>query len=224
VTYYDRRAFLGLTAGALSVLHNPQTVFGATCVTSGLPEFLPARLTVDCASRKNYNIFRANSGYMGLAGAVNMTWVQGKYGRYEAGNLFLFPWLKDKGRAFGPNKVWGSLIPISATQTMAMSPINQWLLPPDEHFCRYCIQAPWASFIGFRLDVAVGVNDAKRPWFTNTKLADGRTWGIAWNSSNLNDPWFGGSRWIPNTDGCKGNAWRALIVDGLKQASAGVCA
>lgn len=226
MTHYDRRAFFGLTAGALSVLHNPQAALAQTqkiCVTSGLPEFLPARLTVDCASRKNYTIFRANSRYMGLAGAVNMTWVRGRYGGYEAGNLFLFPWLKEKGRALGPTKAWGSVIPLSSTQTMRKEPINRWLIPLDEHFCRYCIDVPWESFIGFRVDVAFDIADSRRPWYSNSKLADGRTWGIGWNSSNLNGPWFGGSRWIPDNDQCKGASWRKLIIDGLMQASAGAC-
>jgi len=60
-----------------------------------------------------------------------------------------------------------------------------------------------------------------RPWYRNAKLPDGRTWSIGWNSGNLNAPWFGGSRWIPDSDQCKGNAWRNLIVDGMKRASAG---
>ena len=195
MTYYDRRAFLGLTAGALSVLHNPLTALAETCVTSGLPEFLPARLTVDCASRKNYNIFRANSGYMGLAGAVNMTWVEGKYGRYEAGNLFLFPWLKDKGRAFGPNKVWGSGIPSSDTQTMAISPINKWLLPLDGHFWRYCIQAPW-RFIGFGSILRSASTTRNSPGLPTASSPTAHL-GHRLEQQQPHGPWFGGSRWFP---------------------------
>ena len=56
-----------------------------------------------------------------------------------------------------------------------------------------------------------------------TYVADGKPVGIEWTSSNMNRPWFGGSQWIPNTDNCKGNAWRALIIDGLNQASVGAC-
>jgi hypothetical protein len=41
--------------------------------------------------------------------------------------------------------------------------------------------------------------------------------------SNLNAPWFGGSRYIPKADTCNGNKWRALIIDGLNQASVGMC-
>jgi len=28
---------------------------------------------------------------------------------------------------------------------------------------------------------------------------------------------------IPNDDDCKGNAWRALILEGISQASVGLC-
>ena len=36
-------------------------------------------------------------------------------------------------------------------------------------------------------------------------------------------PWFGGSHWIPGTDTCHGDAWRSLVVAGLKQASVAAC-
>ena len=39
--------------------------------------------------------------------------------------------------------------------------------------------------------------------------------------SNLNAPWFGGSRYIPKADTCDGNKWRALIIYGLNQAAVG---
>ena len=96
---YNRRAFLGASLGALSALQFPEIAFAQTCVTSGLPPFVPNRLTVDCASRRNFAIFRKNPTYLGLAGCVSMTTVQGKYGVYSAGNLFLFPWLNKNGQA-----------------------------------------------------------------------------------------------------------------------------
>jgi hypothetical protein len=221
---YDRRAFLGASLGTLSVLHFPKIALAQTCVTSGLPAFTPTRLTVDCASRRNFAVFRKNPTYMGLAGCVSMTFVQGKYGGYTAGNLFLFPWLNASGRALGAAKDWQTVIPTNATKFLASPPIPNWNLPLDEYFLRYKLQAPIEQFIGFRVDQPFGLNDSRRPWFTNiAKLSDGKGIGIAWNSSNLNAPWFGGSRWIPNTDPCQGNAWRALIADGMNQASVGVC-
>jgi hypothetical protein len=220
---YNRRTFLGASLGAFSALQFPAIALAQTCVTSGLPPFLPNRLTVDCASRRNFTIFRKNTTYMGLAGCVSMTTVQGKYGVYGAGNLFLFPWLKKAGQALGA-KDWQTVLPKNATSFIAAPPLPNWRLPLDEYFLRYRLQAPIGSFIGFRVDQPFGLNDSRRPWFTNvSKLTDGKPVGVAWTSSNLNGPWFGGSRWIPNTDPCKGNAWRALILDGLNQASVGVC-
>jgi hypothetical protein len=221
---YNRRAFLGASLGALSALQFPKIAFAQSCITSGWPPFTPNRLTVDCATRRNFAIFRKNPTYMGLAGCVSMTFVQGKYGGYTAGNLFLFPWLNAKGRALGAAKDWQTVIPTNATKFMASSPIPTWRLPLDEYFLRYKLQAPIGMFIGFRVDQPFGLNDSRRPWFTNVaRLADGKGVGIAWTSSNLNAPWFAGSQWIPNTDPCKGNAWRALIIDGVNQASVGVC-
>ncbi len=225
MSHFDRRAFLGISAGALAVLRDPQAALAqTTCVTGGLPGFLPTYLTVDCASRRNFLLFRKNTVYLGLTGVVTMTFVRAKFGTFEAGNLSLFPWLKPKGRALGAAKVWGAVMPTSATAMMSAAPIPDWTLPLDEYFLRYRLQAPWPSYIGFRVDEPFGINDARRPWFTNVdKLADGKGVGIAWTSSNLNDPWFGGSRWIPQTAFCNGAPWRKLIIDGLNRASMGMC-
>src|SRR5262245_1147366 len=95
---FHRRAFLGASLGALSSLCVGDKARAAICVTSGLPAFLPTQLTVDCASRSNFRLYRKNSAYMGLVGVVNMTYLRNKYGAFEAGNLFLFPWLKPKGQ------------------------------------------------------------------------------------------------------------------------------
>ena len=78
--------------------------------------------------------------------------------------------------------------------------------------------------VGFQVDVPYRPLEARFDWFTNVdQLADGKGVGIDWTSSNLNNPWFGGSRFIPNKDQCDGPTWRKLIVDGLNQAAAGVC-
>lgn len=221
----SRRTFIAMSAGAVAVLRYPELATAApACVTSGLAPFAPASLTIDCASRRNFRLFRRNTDYLGLTGVVSMTFVRGKWGSYEAGNLFLFPWLKKKGQALGATKNWQSVFPVSATQSMSRSPIKNWTMPLDEYFLRFVLQAPWAAFIGFRVDVPFGLDDSRRPWFTNTdKLADGHGAGIAWTSSNLNNAWFGGSRWIPNQDQCGGNAWRKLIADGLNRAAVAAC-
>jgi hypothetical protein len=223
----DRRAFLGgsaASAGALLAFPIAAAHSAPACVTGGLPAFLPSRLTVDCASRRNFAIYRKNSGYMGLAGCVSMSYARGKYGEYPAGNLFLFPWLNKKGQSFGAAKDWQTVMPTSMTKVAAATPIPNWTMPLDEYFLRYVVQAPTATFIGFRVDAPFNLQDSRRPWFTNVKkLADGKGIGVAWTSSNLNHPWFAGSRWIPNADDCNGNTWRKLIVDGINQASVAMC-
>jgi hypothetical protein len=224
---FDRRAFLRASAGALAVPLLPQFAFAQTaCVTSGLPAFLPSRLTVDCASRRNFALYRKNAVYQGLAGVVSMTYVRGKWGEFPAGNLFLFPWLNKKGQALGAAKDWQTVMPTSMTKFMTTKPIPNWQLPLDEYFVRLRLEAPWQSFVGFRVDAPFpGKTNPLRPWRTNVdKLADGKPVGIEWTSSNMNRPWFGGSQWIPASDDCKGNAWRALILDGINQASVGLCA
>jgi hypothetical protein len=226
MTTISRRAFVA-GASALSFASVPQLAAAQNaCVTSGLPPFLPNRLTVDCATRRNFLIYRRNPTYMGLTGCVSMTTVRGKYGIYPAGNLFLFPWLNAQGLAFGVAKDWQTVLPTSLTKYVAMGPIRGWTAPLDEYFCDFDLVAPWQSFIGFRVDAPFpGKTNPLRPWRTNVdKLADGKPIGIEWTSSNMNRPWFAGSQWIPPTDDCKGNAWRALIIDGINQASSGLCA
>jgi hypothetical protein len=221
--HFSRRAFIGASLVAVGTLRQSVSAIAAPqCVTGSLPGFLPNRLTVDCASRMNFRLFRKNPTYLGLAGVVSMTFVRGTQGSYSAGNLFLFPWLKPKGRA--RSVVWPSVAPTDATQFVQASPIPNAYLPLDEYFCRIVLKAPWSNFIGFELDAPFGQGRAKLAWVTNVdKLADGGPVGINWTSSNLNRAWFGGSSCIPNTDTCNGRAWRKVIVDGLNQASVGAC-
>jgi hypothetical protein len=222
----SRRDFVGLSIAGLSALSLPQSATAATeaptrCVTGPLPDFLPSRLTVDSASRQNFQAFRRYSDYLGLAGVVSMTFVRGNVGTYPAGNLFLYPWLKPKGQAV--REPWPAAVPTDATQFFSSSPIPGATLPLDEYFCRVVLQAPLTSFIGFQVDQPLSAADGNPTWFTNVdKLADGKSAGIDWTSANLNEPWFGGSRWIPNTDTCRGKAWRQVIIDGVNQASVGV--
>lgn len=222
---FSRRAFLGASLIAVETLRQSVSAIAAPqCVTGSLPGFLPNRLSVDCASRQNFRIFRQDAAYLGLAGVVSMSFVRGKFGSYQAGNLFLFPWLKPKGQALGPGRSWNAVFPISPTLVRQASPIPGQTLPVDEYFCRMVVQAPWTSFIGFIVDEPFNQSDASLAWFSNVdKLADGKGVGIDWTSANLNYPWFGGSRFIPDSDDCNGRAWRQVIADGLMQASAGVC-
>jgi hypothetical protein len=225
MSHLDRRTFLGVSLGAISLLPNSPAAFAqTTCVSGWFPAFLPSRLTVDCASRRNFQLFRQNSTYLGLAGVVSMTFVQGKAGSYQAGNLFLFPWLKPKGVALGATKVWNASVPLDGNASKPASPIPNATLPVDDYFCHHVLQAPQPMFIGFAADVPYSQLEARLGLYSNIeKLADGKPLGIDWASSNLNHAWFGGSRAIPADDACNGRAWRALIVEGLNQASSSAC-
>jgi hypothetical protein len=211
-----------MSAAAVAATGQPISALAAAeCVTGPYPGFLPNYLTVDCASKRNFQLFRQNPDYLGLAGVVSMTAVLGKFGTYQAGNLFLFPWLKPKGRLSG--KAWAAVLPVNATQSMQAGPIPGSTLPQDEYFCQYILQAQSSQFIGFGVDTPFGALEAQMGLYTNVKLADGKALGIDWASSNLNLPWFGGSRAIPNTDTCNGAAWRKLIIDGIDRASPATC-
>jgi hypothetical protein len=223
----NRRAFVGGSLAGASVLCLAPSLAAAAvsqqCVTGGLPGFLPNSLTVDCASKRNFQTFRQNADYLGLAGVVSMTVVRGNLGPYPAGNLFLFPWLKPKAQVM-KGRPWPAVLPLNATQVVNANPIPNAALPLDEYLCRVVLQAPGMSFIGCLVDKPFSSADAKLNWFTNVdKLADGKGVGIDWTSPNLNAPWFAGSRWIPSTEVCNGKAWRAVIVAALRQASMAAC-
>jgi hypothetical protein len=225
--HLTRRAFVGASIVTAATL--PQSIAALAapaappkCVTGPLPAFLPNRLTVDCASRMNFRLYRKNPDALGLAGVVSMTFVHGKNGSYSAGNLFLFPWLNAKGRA--QKIVWPSVVPTDSTQFIQASPIPNPFLPPDEYFCDRVLGAPSFNFIGFQVGAPFGKRRARLQWVTDVaKLADGGPVGINWTSSNLNRAWFGGSNSIPDGETCNGAAWRKVIVEGLHQASVAAC-
>jgi len=224
---FNRRTFVTMSVGSVAALGFPRfAVAAAQCAPAGQRAFLPDHLTVDCASRQNFHAFRTYPDDLGLAGVVSMMPVSGKLGSYNAGNLFLFPWLKPAGQKLEAkqHKTWPSVAPTSTTLYTAAKPIPNATLPVDEYFCRFVLQAPWTSFIGFQVDIPFSKAEGTQHWFGNVeKLADGKGVGIDWTSSNLNKPWFDGSSSIPDSDTCNGNAWRRIIVDGINQASAGVC-
>ncbi len=220
----DRRAFVGMSfAGASALCLPPSLALAQQCATGPLPAFMPNSLTVDCASKRNFQSFRQYPDYLGLACVVSMTTVRGGIGSYPAGNLFLFPWRKPKAQVM-KGRPWPAVMPINATQVVNSSPIPNAALPLDEYLSRVVLQAPAMSFIGCQIDKPFSAADAKLNWFTNVdKLADGKGVGIDWTSANLNGPWFGGSRWVPNTDACNGKACRAVIIAALNRASAPAC-
>ena len=220
----SRRGFVTKSAAGIAIASLPVSFAkAAQCVSGGLPGFLPNSLTVDCASNRNFRLFRQYPNLLGLTGVVSMSFVRGKYGSYPAGELFLFSWLKPKAQKL-TGQTWPAYVPVSGTQVMNSTPIPNTYLPLDEYFCNYVLQAPWQPFIGCLVDKPYTGDDARRDWFSNVdKLADGAGVGIDWTSHNLNGPWFGGSNWIPKDNTCNGSAWRQMIVAGLNQASTGTC-
>src|SRR5262249_27877792 len=136
-----RRSFVGLSMGGLSAIAMPSALHAATvaqCVTGPLPAFLPTMLSVDCASKRNFHTFRRDPDAVGLAGCVSMSFAKGSQGAYQAGNLFLFPWLKPKGKG----KNVAAAMPLNGTQWASATPIPDATLPLDEYFLRYVIQTP----------------------------------------------------------------------------------
>jgi hypothetical protein len=225
MTTVSRRTFMGASAGALAAIYIPEIAQAAApaCVSGSLPEFVPNSLAVDCASQRNFQLFKNNTAYLGLAGVVSMTFVSGQFGSYPAGSMMLFPWLKRKGQALSPRN-WGSGFPGKGNQLTSSAPIPDATLPVDEYFCRIVLEAPSSMFIGFTVDVPYKPSDARNAWCSNAgKLADGSVVGIDWTSNNLNQPWFGGSPWIPASNSCHGDAWRKVIVAGINQASVAAC-
>ena len=61
-----------------------------------------------------------------------MTTVRGKYGSYDAGSMFLFPWFKPKGQAVHGS---GTVLPVSshALQFVSSGPIPDATLPLDSN-------------------------------------------------------------------------------------------
>src|SRR5215471_3895582 len=164
VTEFNRRAFVGVSAGAFSTLCLPSSVLAAAqCVSGQLPGFQPTVLSVDCASRRNYQTFRRNSEFLGLAGVVSMTFVRGSQGEYQAGNLFLFPWIKPKGKG----KSFPAAMPVNARQFVNAAAIPDGSLPVDEYFLRFVLRAPWTSFIGFQVGDPFSKAEVKLGWCSN---------------------------------------------------------
>src|SRR5215469_13915915 len=123
---YSRRTFMGASVAGLCATAMPSTLHAAAqCVSGPLPGFLPSWLSVDCASKRNFRIFRRYSDEVGLAGVVSMSFVRGSLGTYPAGNLFLFPWLKPKGQG----KALPAVAPINAIQFLNTAPIPDATLP-----------------------------------------------------------------------------------------------
>jgi hypothetical protein len=211
----NRRSFIGTSVGALALLNDP---LAALACSESAAAALPSRLNVAHAARQNLRAYFKNESALGLAGLVSMETVKGEFGTYAANSLFLFPYTKPNG----PSALPAAYLPVGEEGIATTMPFTPAGLALDEQFCRYVLQAPPESFIGFVIEKPVAEYLAHYPWFTNVHdLVEGKSVGIHWTSGNLNPRWFNGSTWIPpgTTDGAH---WRRLIVDGLREAASPV--
>jgi hypothetical protein len=207
----SRRAFLATSAGGFYAIHSANTALAVLQVGSIAS---PVSLRISLANALNFWLFAQNRSTLGLTAVMAMRPVDGKLGSYPSSSLFLFPFNRDGASARelahlpGPDAV-RPLIKAAAMTTLG--------LPPDEFFCHYVLNAPWQSFISCTLDAPVAREIGTWPWHNNVEIG-GTTIGIRWTSSNLNHPWFAGSRWIPESD--DGQVWRERIIDGVRRAAA----
>ena len=206
----NRRAFLTISASLCAVPHGSPAAAALRLANSGIP--LRARTTV--ANGLNYRLFASNREMFGLTAVMSMRPIDGKLGSYPTESLFLFPFKRDaagaNALAFLPSNDAGN--PLIKTV-----PMTTHGLPPDEFFCHYVLLAPWRGFISCALDMPIPREIGKWPWYSNVAVGQ-EIIGIHWTSSNFNDPWFAGSRWIPENDA--GKIWRARIIDGIRRAAA----
>lgn len=207
----SRRSFLGTSVGALALLNDPLAAVAAVPRTAA---GLASRINVERCARQNLRAFLRNESALGLAGLASMATVKGELGTYGANAVFLFPWAKAKAATRLPP----AFLPVGDEQIAETTPFTPAGLAPEEYFCRFVLQAPPESFIGFAVDAPVAKYLSRHPWFTNVDdLAQGKSVGIHWTSGNLNPPWFNGSTWIPPaTD--NGAYWRSRIIGFLRES------
>jgi hypothetical protein len=208
----SRRAFFALSARGLCALQ----FSGSALAAFDAEAAVLARPPLDVINGLNLQAFLNGGTALGLAGLMSMEPVQSECAQYERASLFLFPFKLKETNGDAPAFLPGSDAVKRVIPTTAMDPLG---LPPDEFFCHYVLKAPRQSFIGFELGGPLSRERANRPWHSNLKIGDAIL-GATWTSSNLNDPWFAGSRWIP--DNGSGRDWRARIIRGLRRAATAV--
>jgi len=167
----------------------------------------------DLANALNLRLFLQDQPAFGLVGVMTLRPAKSELGRYPAAALFLFPFKHNASTAGAPAFLPGTSAKNHLLQTVTMPATG---LSPDEYFCLFVLKAPWHNFIGFTMGAAIEQGMDKWPWHSNV-LIGGDTVGFRWTSSNLNHPWFKGSRWIPDNE--IGEVWRARIIDGVRRAA-----
>lgn len=204
----SRREFLAISVGSFCAVDSA----GAAQVAFQVGTPVSARIIR--ANALNFQLFVQNRSTLGLTAIMAMRPVDGKLGSYPAGSMLLFPFNRDAASASERAFLPGSS---ASTPLIASVPMMTLGLPPDEYFCHYVLKAPWQSFISCTLDQPIAREIGVWPWHSNVLIGH-ETVGIRWTSSNLNGPWFAGSRWIPESD--EGNVLRTRIIDGVHRAAA----
>lgn len=205
-----RRTFLSISAAGLYSLVRDRTAMASSQPGAAL---WSSRGRRELANALNLQQFLEYRDTFGLVGVMTMRPVKSELGRYPAAALFLFPFKSNASTKEVPAFLPGSAAtsPLLETVTMPASGLS-----PDEYFCHFVLKAPWRNFIGFTAGTAIGHGMDKWPWHSNVAIGDD-TVGFRWTSSNLNHPWFMGSRWIPDNE--NGLATRAQIIDGVRRAA-----
>lgn len=208
----SRRSFFAVSVGGLTALQSQRGAFAALpSDTIGLSQ----GANFAYANALNFKLFLQNKKTLGLVGLVSLRPVEGELGGYADGNLILFPFKlsasSPDAQAFLPGRS-------AAKPLIATGPMTPGGLPPDEYLCHYVLNVRPQNFVSFSVGVPFSRGAAKREWHTNVNDIAGDSIGIGWTSSNLNHPWFAGSRWIPDRD--DGKHWRARIIEGLRRLSA----
>jgi len=206
----SRRAFLATSAGGFCAIHGANAALAALQIG---PIESPVSLRISLANALNFRLFAQNRSTLGLSAVMAMRPVDGRLGSYPASSLFLFPFNRDATSARELAHLPGPDAASPLIKTAAMTTLG---LPPDEFFCHYVLKAPWQSFISCALEAPVAREIGTAPWHSNVEIG-GATIGVRWTSSNLNHPWFAGSRWIPESD--DGQIWRSRIIDGVRRAA-----
>jgi hypothetical protein len=207
----NRRAFLATTSVGLCTMHGYRLAQASSAAYGNQP---PPPAQIALANALNFSSFAQNKEKLALSAMMAMRPVVCKVGSCPSGSLFLFPFNSGNSQASSA----AAFLPGSGTvsRLIATAPMATRGLPPDEYFCHYVIQASPQSFISCEVGAPIAQNESRGPWHGNIMIA-GETIGFRWTSSNLNHPWFGGSRWIPDND--DGNVWRNRFIEGVRQAA-----
>jgi hypothetical protein len=207
----NRRVFLATATVGICTIHRYRLA-QASSLAYGNPAPLPPQIAL--ANALNFSSFVQNKENLALSGMMAIRPVDGKAGRYPASSLFLFPFNSGNSQASSAAAFLPGLD--AASPLTATAPMTTRGLPPDEYFCHYVIQAPPQGFISCEVGAPIAHSDSRGPWHGNVMIA-GEAVGFRWTSSNLNYPWFGGSRWIPDND--DGTVWRNRFIEGVRQAA-----